>query len=311
MARRIVDCTKSFEHGSSDGFVAHEFERSGYPQAIGHRIKMETDTGTYVLAPRRYARWGSAIADLPIATFFGEGVVGRVEVDPESPNIDAESLETAFGPRLQTGDIAVLTNTSSLEIANLTAQATQWLLVKGAKLIAIADDITIGDIDEPENERVILNLLLESNIPVVRGLLNTDQLSSARIAFMALPALVADVTAWPVRFVALDPGPDPRSEQGLPPSTPTTDVNGGPDEPMASSTTVESSSESDSADSSPTEEEDMELAIDEESPEESEETTSKSVVQDEKDVASDSASSGSVDQEDVSEADVNRPDLKR
>jgi hypothetical protein len=80
---------------------------------------------------------------------------------------------------------------------------------------------------------------------------------------------------------------------------------------MASNGTVDSSSESDSANSSPTEEEDTELAIDEETPEEPEETTSKSVVQDEKDVASDSASPGSVDHEDVSEADVNRPDPKR
>ncbi len=310
MARRIVDCTKSFEHGSSDGFVAHEFERRGYPQAIGHRIKMDTDTGTYVLAPRRYARWGSAIADLPIATFFGEGVVGRVEVDPETQNIDAESLEMAFGPRLQTGDIAVLTNTSSLVTANLTAQATQWLLVKGVKLVAVADDITIGDIDEPENERVILNVLLESDIPVVRGLLNTNQLSSARIAFMALPALVADVTAWPVRFVALDPGADPRSEPETPPSIPSTDVNGGSDEPVKSNSTVDASSESDSATSPPMEEEDTDTAIDETNPKESEETTSKSVVQNEKDVASDSASPEPVDQEDASESHVNRPEQK-
>ena len=51
-------------------------------------------------------------------------------------------------------------------------------------------------------------------------------------------------------------------------------------------------------------------AIDEKNPKESEETTSKSVVQNEKDVASDSASPEPVDQEDASEPHVNRPEQK-
>ena len=312
MARRIVDCSKSFEHGSSDGFVSHEFERSGYPQAIVHRIEMDTDTGTYVLAPRRYARWGSAIADLPVATFFGEGVVGRVEVDPEAPNIDAEGLEAAFGPRLQTGDIAVLTTASSGVTAHLTAQAAQWLFVKGAKLIAIADGITIGDIDEPENERVIINVLLESDVPVVRGLLNTDQLSSARIAFMALPARVADVTAWPVRFIGLDPGPNPSNEPRPTQSSHAADADR---ELVAPNGTVSSSSEVKDTNSPSTETvksdaEHAEPSIDQETLVKPEETRSKSAVQDEKDAVSESTNPESEDQEDVSEADVNRRDVE-
>jgi hypothetical protein len=58
------------------------------------------------------------------------------------------------------------------------------------------------------------------------------------------------------------------------------------------------------------EEEDTDTAIDEKNPKESEETTSKSVVQNEKDVASDSASPEPVDQEDASESHVNRPEQK-
>ena len=75
MPRRIIDCTKPMQHGLNKNFVAHEFERAGEPRTIAHRIQMESDVGTHVVAGRRFASWGSAIGDLRVDTFFGEGTV--------------------------------------------------------------------------------------------------------------------------------------------------------------------------------------------------------------------------------------------
>jgi kynurenine formamidase len=215
MPRRIIDCTKQIQHGSDEKFVAREFERTGEPRTIGHRIEMDSDIGTHVIAGRRFASWGSAIGGLQVDKFFGEGVIGKIPISSEAPDIDADKLDAAFGRRLQNGDIAILVAVVNGGTPRLTAQATQWLLVRGIKLLALADDIEIGREREPDDERVILSVLLENDIPVVRNLRNTADLSEERLACMALPAAVADVAAWPVRFVVLDPGHMANSEQAL------------------------------------------------------------------------------------------------
>ena len=214
MSRRVVDCTKVLRHGVAVGFAALEFERAGQPQTLTHRIEMDADVGTHVLAPRRYIRWGSDLSGLAPETFFGEGLVARLEVTADASDIDSNRLEDAFGRELQNRDIVVIAARGEGVAPTFTAQAAQWLFVRGAKLVALAEGISIGRQQELEDERVILSTLLENDIPVVRGLVNTEALSTERMAFMALPAPAADVTAWPVRFVALDPGLDP-SQQAL------------------------------------------------------------------------------------------------
>ena len=212
MSRRVIDCTKLLRHGSADAFTALEFERAGQPQTLAHRIEMDADVGTHVLAPRRYARWGSDLASLSPETFFGEGLVAHLEVTADAPDIDSNRLEDAFGRNLRSRDIVLIAARGDGVTPSLTAQAAQWLFVRGAKLVALADGMSIGREQEPDDERVILSTLLENDVPVVRGLVNTEALSTERMAFMALPAPAADVTAWPVRFIALDPGLDPTQE---------------------------------------------------------------------------------------------------
>ncbi|MCY3749614.1 MAG: cyclase family protein [Chloroflexi bacterium] len=212
MSRRVVDCTKVLRHGAADAFTAHEFERAGQPRTLTHRIEMDADVGTHVLAPRRYLRWGSDLAGLSPETFFGEGLVAHLEVTADAPDIDSNRLEDIFGRELRTRDIVVIAARGSGVAPCFTAQAAQWLFVRGAKLVALADGISVGRDEEPDDERVILSTLLENDVPVVRGLVNTETLSTERMAFMALPAPAADVTAWPVRFVALDPGLDPTQQ---------------------------------------------------------------------------------------------------
>ena len=211
MSRRVIDCTKVLRHGVANGFAAHEFERAGQPQTLVHRIEMDADVGTHVLAARRYARWGSDLAGLAPETFFGEGLVAHIEVTADAPDIDSDRLEDAFDRNLRSRDIVVIAARGDDGTPCFTAQAAQWLFVRGAKLVALADGICIGREKEADDERVILSTLLENDVPVVRGLVNTEQLSTERMAFMALPA-AADVTAWPVRFIALDPGLAPTPE---------------------------------------------------------------------------------------------------
>ncbi len=212
MSRRVIDCTKILRHGAANGFTAHEFERAGQPRTLVQRIEMDADVGTHVLAPRRYARWGSDLADLAPETFFGEGLVAHIEVTADAPDIDSNRLEDVFGRDLRSRDIVVIAARGDNVTPCFTAQAAQWLFVRGAKLVALADGVCVGREQEPDDERVILGTLLETDVPIVRGLVNTEQLSTERMAFMALPAAAHNLTAWPVRFIALDPGLAPTPE---------------------------------------------------------------------------------------------------
>ena len=103
------------------------------------------------------------------------------------PDIDSNRLEDIFGRELHTRDIVVIAARGNGVAPCFTAQAAQWLFVRGAKLVALADGISIGRESEPDDERVILSTLLENDVPVVRGLINTETLSAERMAFMALP----------------------------------------------------------------------------------------------------------------------------
>ena len=132
-------------------------------------------------------------------------------------------------------DIVVIAARGDGVAPSFTAQAAQWLFVRGAKLVALANGVFIGRDQQPDDERVILNTLLENDVPVVRGLVNTETLSTERMAFMALPAPAADVTAWPVRFVALDPGLDPTQPA---PSEQPAEEPPGEDEPSAEDETT-------------------------------------------------------------------------
>jgi kynurenine formamidase len=289
MSRRVIDCTKVLRHGAENGFTALEFERDGQPQTLVHRIEMDADVGTHVLAPRRYIRWGADLAGLPPETFFGEGLVANLDVTPDAPDIDSNRLEDAFGRNLRNRDIVVIAARGEGVVPSFTAQAAQWLFIRGAKLVALADGISIGREQEPDDERVILSTLLENEVPVVRGLVNTEQLSSERIAFMAIPAAATDVTAWPVRVIALDPGLDPTQEavtengavaepepatesEDAEPTTEAIPADSDPDEPSSESTVDDEATDDAADEAAPEPGADDEASPEPEDPDESDAT---------------------------------------
>jgi kynurenine formamidase len=211
MPRRIVDLTRPLSSRGADGaFVAREFEREGAGHTTHHRVEMDAGVGTHVVAPRRLFSWGVAIGDLPVERFFGEGVVARLDPTNVEREIGAAKLEQAVGDRLQRGDIVVLAPTGDWDQEpRLSSGGAQWLETRGAKLVAIDERIKLGSATEGFRERNVLMSFLQSDVPIVLGVTNTDQLSDERLAIMALPAAADGLDAWPVRLVALDPGQPP------------------------------------------------------------------------------------------------------
>jgi kynurenine formamidase len=207
MPRRIVDLTKPIAANGENGrFVVREFEHPDHGHSVHHRVELDTSVGTHVLTPRRLLRWGDALDEIPIETFFGEGLALRVGGD-ETVEVGSAELDEVAGSRLQQGDIVVLAAEGSAEPpARLTKLGAQWLFVRGAKLVVIDERIELGAGGDADGARDVLTSFFESGMPVVLGVTNTEQLSTDRFALMALPLQVADLAAWPVRVLALDPG---------------------------------------------------------------------------------------------------------
>ena len=205
MPRRIVDLTKPIAANGENGrFVVREFEHPDRGHSVHHRVELDTSVGTHVLTPRRLLRWGDALDEIPVETFFGEGLALRVGGD-ETVEVGSAELDEVAGSRLQHGDIVVLAAEGSAEPpARLTKLGAQWLFIRGAKLVVIDERIELGT--DADGSRDILTSFFESGMPVVLGVTNTDQLSADRFALMALPLEVAELAAWPVRVLALDPG---------------------------------------------------------------------------------------------------------
>ena len=214
MPRRIVDLTRplSSDHGD-EGFVAREFERQDAGHTVHHRVEMDAGVGTHVVAPRRLFSWGDAIGDLRAETFFGEGLVARFDRSKVEREIGPAQLGEVVGQRLKRGDIVVLTVTGGEdEGLGLSSAGAQWLETRGAKLVAIDERIKLGGPTDGYRERNVLMMFLQSNVPVIFGITNTDRLSSERLAIMALPVPAEGLDAWPVRVIALDPGEPPQLE---------------------------------------------------------------------------------------------------
>ncbi len=219
MARRIVDLTRPLPQEQWDGALAvREFEREGGGHHVHHRVEMDASVGTHVIAPRRVFRWGASVGDLAPETFFGEGVVARFAARDGPGELGSTELELALGRRLQHGDIVVLARAEGSEQPlRVGVAAAQWLNLGGAKLVVIDENVQIGS-DEVGGERLVLETFFESDLPVIRDVTNTSELSNERFALMALPLPVPEVDSWPVRVVALDPGarPEPQAEPAAP-----------------------------------------------------------------------------------------------
>ncbi len=207
MPRRIVDLSKPISADGANGrFVVREFEHPDHGHIVHHRVELDTGVGTHVLTPRRLLRWGDALDEIPVETFFGEGLALRVGGD-KTVEVGSAELDEVAGSRLQQGDIVVLAAEGSAEPpARLTKLGAQWLFVRGAKLVVIDERIELGTGGDADGSRDVLTSFFESGMPVVLGVTNTEQLSADRFALMALPLEIAELAAWPVRVLALDPG---------------------------------------------------------------------------------------------------------
>lgn len=107
------------------------------------RIRTVMHTGTHVNAPRHLIQGGAGVGELPLETFFGDGVV----VGAAKERWELVGIADLAGAEIHCGDIVVIdtgwhrfygdSQRYFAEAPGLDPAAAAWLVERGAKLVAI------------------------------------------------------------------------------------------------------------------------------------------------------------------------------
>lgn len=217
-ARRLVDLSHAIAAGmvTYPGLpgpeIAEHLSRDAAERAYGPgvrfhigRISMVANTGTYLDSPFHRFDDGADLARLPLERCAAlDGLVIRLtgsrrraitasELAPHDVTGRAVLLHTGWDQHWGTPGYGV-------DAPFLTAEATDWLVERGAALVGI-DSVNIDDV--ADRTRPAHTGLLAAGIPIVEHLCRLDQLPIAGFAFHAAPPAVEQFGTFPVRAYAV------------------------------------------------------------------------------------------------------------
>lgn len=203
MPKNVIDATQWLRpDGSENGLRTQIFETGdsrGKPTRIS-RVELPGGLGTHILSPQHTDLDGSTLSEIDSRTFFGEALVMRFRASGEGAVIGPTDIQAGGGGAMRNGDIVLLHNRAGAEsVPTLTPQAARWLIDVGAKLVAIDQHISLGDDDSPTTRA-----FLDAGVPVIRNLVNLEQIESDRVAVMALPLAIHGLISSPCRVILLD-----------------------------------------------------------------------------------------------------------
>jgi arylformamidase len=173
-------------------------------------VHMVVHHGTHLDAPRHFIADGPTMDEVPLERLYGPGVVWQFDV-PDHGLIDAAALERAT-PRMREGDIVLIdtgrarhVNTPKYEAhACLTADAAQWLVAHGAKLVGV--DFATPDLAanqrSPDFAFPVHYTLLSRGVLIAEHVTNVAGLAGQRAEIMFLGLNIAGSDGVPARVVA-------------------------------------------------------------------------------------------------------------
>jgi arylformamidase len=167
-------------------------------------IELSVHTGTHVDAPSHFLQGGETVESLPLDTLIGKTTV--VDIG-ESEVITPEILDSLNLPR-QTTRLLFRTRNSQLwqqqvkefqpDFVALSADAAQWIVDRGIRLVGI-DYLSIQRYyDGPETHQI----LLQAKVIIIEGL-NLAQVTPGEYQLICLPIKLKGVEGAPARVILI------------------------------------------------------------------------------------------------------------
>jgi arylformamidase len=173
-------------------------------------LSMIVHIGTHVDSPRHLFSDGPALEDVPLARLMGPGVVWRLD-KPLHGMIEPEELER-MRPELEPGDILLLDTGVARYVgtpdydrhAALSVEASQWLVEKKIKLLAV--DMPTPEISihrRPQGfDWPVHRMLLRDGVLIAEGVANAGSLAGHRAELLFLPLNIVGGDGAPARALA-------------------------------------------------------------------------------------------------------------
>ena len=188
------------------GSPAIEFQRSLDLErgdiANDTTIRLSVHTGTHVDAPLHFVKEGSSVEQMPLDILMGTAFVADVsEVEVITPDT-LEALALPTGTQrllLRTRNSQMWQPVSSEfnpDFVAITADAAQWIVDRGIRLVGI-DYLSIQRFyDGPETHLI----LLRSEVVIIEGL-NLSEVPGGEYELICLPVKLAGVEGAPARAI--------------------------------------------------------------------------------------------------------------
>ncbi|NUT35065.1 MAG: cyclase family protein [Hamadaea sp.] len=172
------------------------------------RISLVSNTGTYVDSPFHRFPDGADLAGLPLSSFADLPIVVARVTGAAERGVGAHAFAA-----LDVAGAAVLVHTGwdrhfgtpayGVDAPHLTAEAAQYLVNAGARLVGI-DSLNIDDA-VPHGERPCHSALLAAGIPIIEHMTGLDQLPITGARLHAAPLRIRGFGTIPTRAYAVVP----------------------------------------------------------------------------------------------------------
>lgn len=176
------------------------YERDGFQASA---LSMSCHAGTHVDAPFHFDPQGPTIDQIPLERLMGPARVIRLEIQPDHtldiPESDVTTWCPGDGLLLATGwDRRARSSDFYKQIPLFRKGTSQRLLRLGVNFLGL-DLPTVVEQTDPPSPETMHRLLLGSGLPIVESLRGLLPLVGRRVYFQALPLVLSDCEASPVR----------------------------------------------------------------------------------------------------------------
>lgn len=187
--------------GSPEAEFARRLDLDRGDIANDTTIKMSVHTGTHVDAPLHFISEGSSVDKMCLDVLVGKAIVADVG------NIDVITPEILEGLQLPSGveRLIIRTRNSQLwgkesnfksDFVALTAEAAQWVVNQGIRLIGV-DYLSVQRFNDGPETHIIL---LKSEVVIIEGL-NLTNVIPGEYELICLPIKLEGVEAAPARVI--------------------------------------------------------------------------------------------------------------
>lgn len=219
---RLIDLTLPLRLGEGSRPITAERGRTeqltvhvpvDHPWYIMHRVQTITHVGTHIEAPFHCVEHGRDLGGLGLEEqLVGEAVIIDLSALPPRSLVGASEIATLAGQAggIKGGDIVFFhTGYANLkdtprydERPSLTAEAMNWLVERGVKLVGT----DLPGLEGPQTPgHLDCHLaLLGNDVPFIENLTNLDALSQRRVFVCALPVPIHGLEAFPLRVIAFE-----------------------------------------------------------------------------------------------------------